>query len=158
MPILKKLLAIFHQPQQQEMDDELRFHLEKQIEANIVSGMSPEEARRQALIAFGGVQQTRELVREVRWTQFGSVMLHDARYAWRLLRKTPGFTAVVVLTLAIGIGMNTAIFSLIDAILFRGLPVSEPEQLVLVSYHARHRPKSHMRWSYGYCEQQDTPN
>ena len=153
MKLLKNLLAVLKRKQQErDLDDELRFHLEQQVEANLAAGMSPDEARRQAMIAFGGVQQTRENVGQVRFTHFGEVLWHDARYAWRLLRKTPLFTSVVVLTLALGIGLNTAIFSLIDAVMFRALPVSHPEELVLLKWHAHHRPKIHSQWGYGYCK------
>jgi predicted permease len=147
---VKSFFAVFHK-RRRGLDEELRFHVEQQTEINIAAGMSPEEARRQALIAFGGVQQTRENVSEVRWMHFVEVLLQDARFAGRLLRKTPLFTAIVVLTLAFAIGLNTAIFSLIDQIMFRSLPVSHPEDLVLLKWHAHKRPKIHSQWGYGYC-------
>jgi predicted permease len=129
---MRKLRDIFTRPSRHENDanEELRFHLEKEIEKNIAAGMSPDEARRHALIAFGGVQQTREAVRQVRWTHFLDTLLQDLRYAWRMLAKRPAFTAVVVSVLTIGIGANTAVFSIVNALLLKMLPITAPEKLV----------------------------
>ena len=109
-----------------DMDEELRFHLERLIEDNIKAGMSSEEARYAAMRAFGGVEQIREECRDMRAARFIEELWHDLRYGIRMLRKNPGFSAVAIVTLALGIGANTAIFSLINTVLIRSLPVSRP--------------------------------
>jgi len=137
-----------------ELDDELRFHLERQVESNMAAGMSANEARRQALIAFGGIQQTRESVREVHRTRFFETLAQDLRYGWRMLRKSPAFTIVAVITLALGIGANTAIFSLIDAVLFRSMPIPDPKELLVFQWQARKGPQTHCYMNFGECTDQ----
>jgi predicted permease len=111
------------------LDDEMRFHLEKQTEKNRRDGMTPVEAQRQALIMFGGVEQTRERTRDVFAAPFEN-LARDVRYGLRSLRRHPGFTAMAVLSLAIGIGANTAIFGVVRTVLFRESPLAHPETLV----------------------------
>ena len=123
-----------------ELDSELRFHLESQIESNIRAGMSPEEARRSAMREFGGVELAKEECRDERGTQFLDQLWQDMRFGVRMLRKNPGFTAVAVLTLALGIGANSAIFGLIDTVLLRPLPVPHPNQLFLVQWKSHQEP------------------
>lgn len=132
---------------QSDLSDELRFHLEKEVELNVARGMSHDEARRQALISFGGVQQARENVSRVRWTHCLEVLAQDLRYAVRTFRKSPFFTSITIAILAIGIGANTATFSIVNAVLLKMLPVKEPEKLVALSYWDA---RGHRETSFSY--------
>ena len=117
-----------------EVDEEIQFHIERQAEANRASGMSPEEARRQAAIQFGGRERARDLCRQERPSWSLESLWRDVRYGVRGLWHNPGFTAVAVLTLALTIGANSTIFSLLSQALLRALPVQDPDQLVVLSF------------------------
>ena len=119
-----------------EVDEELQFHVEQQIDANIAAGMPLEEARRQAAMVFGGVQRAREECREQRPGYWLETLLQDVRYAVRGCRRNPAFTLTVVLTLMLGIGTTTAVFSVVDKILFRNLPYGHADRLVSVGLTA----------------------
>src|SRR5579864_7711503 len=119
-----------------QLDSELRFHVEQQTADNIAAGMSPTEARRRALAQFGGLEYIKEETRDARGTHFIDTLFQDIRFAGRVLRKTPLITAIALLSLALGIGANTAIFSLIDAVMLRMLPVQNPAQLVQIKFRS----------------------
>jgi predicted permease len=143
-----------------ELHDELASHLEMHIEDNLRTGMPPEQARREALLKLGGLEQTKESIRDLRGLPLLETLFQDLRFALRTLRKNPSFAALTVLTLALGIGANTAIFSVIYGVLIRPLAVPEARQVVQLvlkdqgvvtqdafTYHEFRYLQEHSRWS-----------
>ena len=124
-----------------ELDKELRYHIQRQTEENIAAGMNAREAREAASRMFGGVSQIEEECRDMRETQYLENFLQDSRYAVRMLGKSPAFTVVIVLTLALSIGANSAIFSVINGVLLKPLPYPQAERIARVFYRSASYPK-----------------
>ena len=131
---LRALRYLFHRNRlEREMDEELKFHLDCQIQERVRKGMTPEEARRTVLLDFGGIGQAREQCRDACGSRFLTEIRQDLRYAVHQLIKNPVFSSLAVLVLALGIGANTAIVSILDCLVFRPLPVLRPERLTRIA-------------------------
>jgi predicted permease len=130
-----------HNEVETELDEELRFHFDRQVEKYMRSGMTEEEAKRRARLAFGGHEQVKEDCREARGTAFIELTLQDTNYALRQLWANPTFAMVMVLTLALSIGANSAIFSVINGVLLKRLPYGQPDRLVRIFLSSHEYPK-----------------
>jgi putative ABC transport system permease protein len=138
---INRLLALGRGKQvSHELDEELRFHVHKQTEANLARGMAPEEARRQALLALGGIDKTREEYRDALGFRLLEDLIRDLRYGLRQLRRSPGFSLTAVACLALGVGASTAIYSVVSAVLLKPLPFRDSARLVRVYTEFPERP------------------
>lgn len=134
MSLVSRLHGLFSRRLDADLDAELRSHIDMRIDANLAAGMSPDEARRDALLRFGNRTLVKERTRRADIIPWLETFAHDVRYALRVYRKSPLFTAVAIITLTLGIGANTAIFTLTHAVLLRGLAVDHPEELVRITF------------------------
>ena len=141
--LFNRFRALFRRRRlEDDLDDELRSHLEMAIEINLRKGMSPADARREALRSFGGLEQTKEIYRDQRGLPMIETTLQDLRFGLRMLRRSPGFSILAILCLTLGIGANAAVFSWIEGILFRPYPaVAHQERLVAIGGTSRDEPR-----------------
>jgi putative ABC transport system permease protein len=139
-----RLRSLFQREQvERELDEEMRYHLERKTEEYAAAGLSSDEARHAAMRAMDGIERHKEKCRDMRKVNWLEDFWQDLKFAVRMLRRTPGFAAVVVLTLALGIGANSAIFSVIDGILLQPLPYGDPDRLVIVWENNLRRSNPH---------------
>jgi len=144
--IVFRLRSLFRRESvEAELDDELKFHFDRQVEKYLNQGLTREEAMRRARLEFGGLEQVKEECRDARGVNFIETTIQDARYALRMLRKSPSFTAVAVLALALGIGVNTAIFTAYEAVAQRPLQAQDPSRVVNI-----YRSTPEERWGEGF--------
>src|ERR1700740_3208275 len=137
------------------LGQEIRDHIEIETQDNMARGMSPDAARRAALFKFGNPTLVAEDTRGVWRRLWLDELVQDLRFGLRMLSKTPGFALVAVFTLALGIGANTAIFSLLNAVMLQSIPVRDPPQLVVLQWSAHGQPQSSSSNSYGDCQRSE---
>ena len=156
--LLTRLRFLILRKRRGELDEEIEFHLEQAITSRIAAGMEPTEARRQALIEFGGIEPTRDQCERQRPGWWIGTVLQDVRYALRGFRRNPLFTISVLVTLALGIGATTAVFSVVDRILFRPLPYADPSRIVSLGFvHSLERQEFVMGRFYVEWQKDQTP-
>ena len=156
--ILTRLRFLIFRKRRTELDEEIEFHLEQAITTRIAAGIDPAEARRQALIEFGGVEPTRERCERQRPAWWIGTVLQDLHYASRGFGRNPLFTITVLLTLALGIGATTGVFSVVDRILFRPLPYPDAGRIVSLGFvHSLERQEFVMGRFYVEWEKEQTP-
>ncbi len=137
--IFLRLRTIFHRDRvERELDEELQFHIEQRTAAEIAGGLSAADARRVALLALGGIEQRKEECRDTLGVRFIDDLARDLRCTWRSLRHSPGFSALLVLLMALGIGANTAVFDVVNAVLLRPLAYRDADRIVTLGTR-RHR-------------------
>jgi hypothetical protein len=150
---LSKLNNLFRNNRaEEELAREVASHLTLLADDFERRGMSPEEARLAAKRAYGGVEQAKQAHRDERSLLWIEQTIQDLRYALRMLARSPGFATVAILTLALGIGANSAIFSVIDAVMLQALPAEDPQHLVILSWSSHHEPKLRGHSMYGDCD------
>ena len=123
-----------------EMRAEMEFHLQARVDDLVASGVTPAEARRQARMEFGTADAIKDDCRQSRGLRFIDTTVQDVRFAWRMMRKTPGFTAAAIISLALGIGANTAIFTLVEAVMLRTMPIADPDRLFYLAHGTADNP------------------
>lgn len=156
--LLTRLRFLVFRKRRSEIDEEIEFHLEQSIASRIAGGVEPAEARRRALIEFGGIEPTRDQCEEQRPGWWMGTVSQDFRYALRGFRRNPLFTVSVLITLALGIGATTAVFSVVDRILFRPLPYAQPDRIVSIGFvHSLERQEFLMGRFYVEWEKDQKP-
>src|SRR6185369_2503214 len=151
--LLAELRGLFRrETESREMDEELRDYLDRATEARVRTGLQPREARRSVRLEMGSVESLKDKILGLEWQAAVESLWHDIRFGIRLLLKRPGFTVVAALALAIGIGANTAIFSVIDALMWKRLPASRPEELYTLKRNEAGNTNEYMnyRWFERY--------